>query len=803
MLGDGMKKAVSLILSVLMILSSLFAMPFNSFGEDEPLTLSNVPLSDWMSAIQGNTKLTEITIPGTHDTCAKEFASSNFLTAWVKCQKNYIPDLLEMGVRHLDIRCETNKTSHSTKTVHSTSDCYKNGSLYYLDFVFQEVYDFLDAHPTETVIVQIKEDDAKQGAPTFTEAIYEYIHGYGQNKYFYGEDYDYHDYWYLGKSVPTLDDVRGKIVLFNRFDSDIENSGSTVSEEESGQKVNWPDQTSSNYSSPVWEDFTDNNTGIGTIHIQDKYKYSSSNKIKAIRDTLEMPHNKGEYTINFTSMNTGSEYPQAAANKINPQLPSLLTLKNKPYGVIPMDFVDESVTRPVILCNEAVSNIVAGTDENISFELNRETKTLRISGSGAIKDYSIVENRGINGSASSAPWVNQITNSLFDEQFNSEIIENLVIENGITSIGENAFIDFDNLSSIEIPESVQSISENAFSQSDDAALEAVLSLAKVLKTEDYSASSFEALTNLVSQSERIITVKNFPQLIIDKTCEALLNAIYDLVPYLEFVLDSEGGYVQRNIEGNRLLFGTKIKLKAYPDKSHTFVGWYESKTKREISKSDEISFTLSSHTHLHAMFAKIGEATLVCRNSSGWTQEYITKSCEEWAKVTNLNEILPPVPYQKGYKNGYWNFDENKVLSKLINGEDVEITPEYEFDWEEEIAIPEFDKIPVCELHFREDADNNVGIFTLAAGIPESTEVKEIGIIFKHGNKESFNPDEYNLMLNNSSFNSKFFKKEESGIYVVDVLKLNYFSWSARGYINYIDESGNLKTAYSNQINIH
>ena len=796
-----MKRFISLILCVLMILSSLFVMPFSAFAEDEEQTLSTVPLSDWMSVIQGNTKLTEITIPGTHDTCANEFATSSILMRSFKCQKQTIPELLEDGVRHLDIRCETDKNTHSTKTVHSTTDCYRNGSLYYLDFVFQEVFDFLDAHPTETVILQIKEDDAKKGPPLFTEAIYEYIHGYGQNKYFYGEDYDYHDYWYLGKSVPTLDEVRGKIVLFNRFDGDIANSGSTVSEEESGQKVQWPDQTSSTYKAPVWEDFTDTNTGIGTIHVQDKYRYSSSNKIKAIRDTLEMPHNKGEYTINFTSMNAGLEYPQAAANKINPQLPDLLTQKNKPFGVIPMDFVDESVTRPVILCNEAVCSVVKGNDGNISFELNRETKTLKISGSGAIKDYARSSDLGINGNGSSAPWFNQITNSLFDYQFNSEIIENLIIEDGITAIGENTFSDFNNLENIVIPQSVQRISETAFKQSDDSALSAVLSLAGKLDGEDFSAQSFETLSSLVSESERIISVSNFPQLIIDKTCTALLNAIYDLVPYLEFTLDSEGGFVQSNVEDGRLLFGTIIKLKAMPDKSHTFVGWYESKTKREISTNDELTFTLSSHTHLHAMFAKIGEATLIFRNSSGWTQSYITKTCEEWAQ-TDISCVLPPVPYQKGYKNGYWSYDENEVLSKLINGENVVITPDYEPDWEEEIAIPDFDNIPVCELHFRDDIDSNVGIFTLAAGIPEGAQIKEIGIIFKHGSKETFNPNEFNLMLNNASFNSKFFEKEESGIYVVDVLKFNFFNWSARGYVNYINEDGILKTAYSNLINI-
>ncbi|MBR4240754.1 MAG: leucine-rich repeat protein [Eubacterium sp.] len=797
-----MKKFASLILCFLMILSSLFVMPFSAFAGDEAQTLSNVPLSDWMSAIQGNTKLTEITIPGTHDTCAKEFRTSiPLIIRSVKCQKQTIPDLLNDGVRHLDIRCETDKSTHSTKTVHSATDCYLNGNIYYLDFVFQEVYNFLDAHPSETVILQMKEDDGNAGVD-FTEAIYEYIHGYGQNKYFYGEDYDYHDYWYLGKTVPTLDEVRGKIVLFNRFNNDIEHSGSTVSEEESGQKVKWPDQTSTSYKAPVWEDYTDNNTGIGTIHVQDKFKYNSSDKMKAIKDTFALPHNKGEYYINFTSMNTGSEYPEAAANKINPQIQTLSLNKNKPSGVVPMDFVDEKVTRPLIECNEAVSKIVEGSDENISFKLNRETKTLTVSGSGEIKDYEIINDLGKDGSGSNAPWGNQITNSVYDYQFNSEIIENLVIENGITAIGENAFFDYNNLESIVIPHSVERIGENAFYQSDSSALNAVFNFAKNLDGNDYSKESFAFLSPILEECENIIEVGNYPQLLIDNACQALLNIIYDLVPYLDFNTECEGGYIQRNIDGNRLLFGTVIKLRAFPDKSHSFIGWFDIKTKRFISKSPELTFILSSDTELRAVFAKYGDSALVFKNESGWTQSFITKSCEEWAQLESISALLPPVPYQKGYKNGKWNYDEAEVLSKLANGENVEIFPEYEFEYEEEILIPVSEDIPVCELHFSEDEAENVGIFTLAAGIPETAQITEIGIIFKHSADENFNPNEYTLMLGNSSLVSKFFEKDESGIYVVDILHFSGYNWAARGYINYLDESGILKTAYSNQINI-
>lgn len=81
--------------------------------------------------------------------------------------------------------------------------------------------------------------------------------------------------------------------------------------------------------------------------------------------------------------------------------------------------------------------------EPINWEYDSLTKTLVISGSGDMEDYS-------NGY--SQPWYKYI-----DE------IENVIIEDGITSVGAYSFSGATNLINVNIPNSVSSINDYAFS----------------------------------------------------------------------------------------------------------------------------------------------------------------------------------------------------------------------------------------------------------------------------------------------------------------------------------------------------
>lgn len=77
--------------------------------------------------------------------------------------------------------------------------------------------------------------------------------------------------------------------------------------------------------------------------------------------------------------------------------------------------------------------------ENLTWTLDGEG-TLRISGEGAMEEYGI--------------YLNQ----------SRDRVKTVVIENGVTTIGQSAFRDCDSLASVTIPKSVTSIGENAFHQ---------------------------------------------------------------------------------------------------------------------------------------------------------------------------------------------------------------------------------------------------------------------------------------------------------------------------------------------------
>ena len=90
----------------------------------------------------------------------------------------------------------------------------------------------------------------------------------------------------------------------------------------------------------------------------------------------------------------------------------------------------------------AVDVVAEGTcGEKLTWTLDSEG-TLTISGTGAMTDYSYDPN---------APWFNSRSS-----------IKSVIIENGVTSIGNYAFYFCSNLASVTIPNSVTSIGDQAF-----------------------------------------------------------------------------------------------------------------------------------------------------------------------------------------------------------------------------------------------------------------------------------------------------------------------------------------------------
>lgn len=90
--------------------------------------------------------------------------------------------------------------------------------------------------------------------------------------------------------------------------------------------------------------------------------------------------------------------------------------------------------------------------ENVTWELDESVGTLIISGTGSMEDFIYID----EDSSSSAPW--------FDYK---KSIKEIVIADGITTIGDHAFYYCFNLEKVSIPESVTSIGSTAFGMCDN------------------------------------------------------------------------------------------------------------------------------------------------------------------------------------------------------------------------------------------------------------------------------------------------------------------------------------------------
>lgn len=346
--------------------------------------------------------------------------------------------------------------------------------------------------------------------------------------------------------------------------------------------------------------------------------------------------------------------------------------------------------------------------------------------------------------------------------------------------------------------------------SDNSVLIAALSTIEAYSQEDYSAQSFAELQAIYNQYSSMAT-GSYTQLEIDNAAFDLLTAISYLEPYLNLNVSAPNGKftVSYNNEASSsskhsLLFGTEIVLTATANDGYEFVSWYDTVNNLYFSKNAEYSFKLITNTSLKAVFVKEQSATLTFANSSNWVQSTVTKSIDEWNNVTTIDDLLPSVPYKYGYSNGRWVYDNAEVLAKLQTGENVTLIPEYDEDGES-LPTPPSPKgyTPALDLYYKLDANNNVGSFVMAAGIPENCQLESVGIAFYYKNADEFDPTKFELQINNKMLVSRFNTNEIDDIYIVNLNNFtSKYNWSARGYVSYYDANGNLKTVYSNQINI-
>lgn len=328
----------------------------------------------WMSYVDGNKFLDELSIPGTHDsgTCSVD-NDTEPQSSQAKCQQDYIPTQLLEGVRYFDIRLgkgENPGIDHGA--------CYllkKDGNFMHLSDVIGYFNTFLSENPTEALIMLVSRGNDEATDESLTTAL--------------GKVFDENpNLFYTSSRIPTLGEVRGKIVLLRRFGL----AGNSVSSHTWGLDLTqWDDKIAAHTDSTSMCLVRDERgfEAVGKtgdeepyctkVYAQDHYECTGTDKIgwvdmalqettKLARIMVDVEDTDGakvkvlehSWCINYTSCTNykqGSN-PFTAARVVNEHLYKSQYINStgnestkedclKHIGIIASDFVDAALARSI------------------------------------------------------------------------------------------------------------------------------------------------------------------------------------------------------------------------------------------------------------------------------------------------------------------------------------------------------------------------------------------------------------------------------------------------------------------------
>ncbi|KAF3707360.1 hypothetical protein EXN66_Car000533 [Channa argus] len=239
----------------------------------------------WMTRIPDDQPLSEVTMPGTHNSMAL------YGGVYAECQSWSLASQLRAGVRFLDIRVRHTK---GNLTIH-------HGVAYqwaHFGHVLEDVADFLRVYPSETVLMRVREEYSE------TYNIYGAVVDYIQR-------YAVWDLLWHSRLVPLMGEARGKLIILQDF------SGPDL-----GMRYRSLDIADK------WK--------VPTIlHVEEKWQ--------SIHEHLEAAPagNKAQIFLTYSSGAGVLAYPRAVSQRINAQLYDYLRAKTdlkQRLGIISMDF---------------------------------------------------------------------------------------------------------------------------------------------------------------------------------------------------------------------------------------------------------------------------------------------------------------------------------------------------------------------------------------------------------------------------------------------------------------------------------
>ncbi|KAF4496122.1 PLC-like phosphodiesterase [Fusarium agapanthi] len=184
--------------------------------------------------------ISALSIPGTHDSCSSAWHDlPSPLNGWIRCQDMSITQQLNAGIRYFDIRASY-KNIPARNRGEQVPLTAVHGD-YVLGLSIEDVlgffYAWLDTHPTEAVILQLKDDGKTTNSQYVSNDFYTLIQP------------NLAKYWLFAETIPTLDQIKGKIQLVRR----VPVPNACRPKETFGIKVynNWPQNAAGAINNPL------------------------------------------------------------------------------------------------------------------------------------------------------------------------------------------------------------------------------------------------------------------------------------------------------------------------------------------------------------------------------------------------------------------------------------------------------------------------------------------------------------------------------------------------------------------------
>jgi len=295
-------------------------------------------MTEWMGKLSQNTSLLALSVPGTHDSGTYKISS---VIVGARCQNYDIGRQLEDGIRFQDIRLvNDSNTSDPLVLYHGFVSC---------DVSFGQVLDacdaFLKSHPSEVILMSVNNE---KGGEDISANFITYLKKYDS-------------LYYKGNTIPDLQQARGKIVFFYRFDLNVGTSG--IDKNAVGVRFGpWQDD----------QTFESVNANQQKFYIEDNYQsYDTHKKAELVQANLERAvktdtANQQILYLTFNSIAVGfmhhTPYQYAWGGlgidpAMNPWLRDYTRYSGKKrLGIIPLDFYNNGGDNPVE--NGLINNII-------------------------------------------------------------------------------------------------------------------------------------------------------------------------------------------------------------------------------------------------------------------------------------------------------------------------------------------------------------------------------------------------------------------------------------------------------------